>query len=174
MRYFIDTEFIEDGRTIDLLSVGVVSEDGRRQLYALSTECDLTKASSWVRANVMPHLPLYDDPAWMTRAQLKERLLVFLYDGPHPPSSKESIELWSYFADYDWVAICQLYGRMVDLPPRMPMYCLDVKQLAHMLGNPEPPPVTGREHVALDDALWIRAYYLMLKERWNERPPRMV
>lgn len=29
MRYFYDTEFIEDGHTIELISIGVVAEDGR-------------------------------------------------------------------------------------------------------------------------------------------------
>ena len=29
MRYFYDTEFIEDGTTIELVSIGVVAEDGR-------------------------------------------------------------------------------------------------------------------------------------------------
>lgn len=29
MRYFLDCEFIEDGRTIDLISIGIVAEDGR-------------------------------------------------------------------------------------------------------------------------------------------------
>jgi hypothetical protein len=29
MKYYYDTEFIEDGRTIDLISIGIVAEDGR-------------------------------------------------------------------------------------------------------------------------------------------------
>src|SRR3954452_23658432 len=36
-RYFYDTEFIEDGTTIDLVSIGVVDETGR-EFYAVSTE----------------------------------------------------------------------------------------------------------------------------------------
>ena len=38
-RYFYDCEFIEDGRTIELISIGVVAEDGR-EFYAVSTEFD--------------------------------------------------------------------------------------------------------------------------------------
>jgi hypothetical protein len=30
MRFWFDTEFIEDGKTIDLMSIGVVAEDGRK------------------------------------------------------------------------------------------------------------------------------------------------
>jgi hypothetical protein len=40
MRYWLDTEFIEDGHTIDLISIGIVAEDGR-ELYAENMECDL-------------------------------------------------------------------------------------------------------------------------------------
>ena len=56
MRYFYDTEFIEDGRTIELISIGVVAEDGR-EYYAVSTEFDPERAGSWVRAHVLPKLP---------------------------------------------------------------------------------------------------------------------
>ncbi len=41
MRYFYDCEFIEDGRTIELVSIGVVDENGR-EFYAVSTEFDPT------------------------------------------------------------------------------------------------------------------------------------
>ena len=37
MRYFYDTEFIDNGRTIELISIGVAAEDGR-EYYAISTE----------------------------------------------------------------------------------------------------------------------------------------
>lgn len=37
-------------------------------------------------------------------------------------------EFYAYFADYDWVAFCWLYGRMIDLPTGFPMYCRDIKQ----------------------------------------------
>ena len=55
MKYWFDTEFIEDGETIDLMSIGVIAEDGARY-YAELEECDLSKASEWVQENVIPHL----------------------------------------------------------------------------------------------------------------------
>jgi hypothetical protein len=48
MLYWLDTEFIEDGVTIDLISIGIVAEDGR-ELYLLNWECDYSKASDWVK-----------------------------------------------------------------------------------------------------------------------------
>lgn len=55
MRYWYDTEFIEDGKTIDLISIAVVAQDGR-ELSMQSTEFDPSKASLWVKENVFPHL----------------------------------------------------------------------------------------------------------------------
>ena len=54
-RFFYDTEFIEDGTTIDLVSIGVVDETGR-EFYAVSTEFDPSKAINWVRRNVLDKL----------------------------------------------------------------------------------------------------------------------
>lgn len=35
----------------------------------------------------------------------------------------------AYYADYDWVVFCWLFGRMIDLPSNFPMYCVDLKQI---------------------------------------------
>jgi len=56
VKYFLDTEFIEDGVTIDLISIGMVSEDGR-ELYLGNAECQFLMASPWVVENVYPHVP---------------------------------------------------------------------------------------------------------------------
>lgn len=141
MRIFFDTEFIEDGRTIDLISIGVVRWDGATY-YAECEEADLGRANDWVRDNVLPHLTGQRKP----RAAIAEELIDFA--GPAP-------EWWAYYADYDWVALCQLYGRMIDLPAGWPMYCRDVKQLADQLGvDLSEVPQMGAKHNALVDAEW--------------------
>ncbi len=48
MRYFYDTEFIEDGETIELVSIGIVGEDGS-EYYAVSTDFNPAHANAWVR-----------------------------------------------------------------------------------------------------------------------------
>lgn len=55
--YYVDTEFIDDGKTIDLISMGIVCEDGR-ELYLQSSEFTIDKASPWVRENVLMYLEL--------------------------------------------------------------------------------------------------------------------
>lgn len=40
----------------------------------------------------------------------------------------EKPKFFAYYADYDWVAFCWLFGKMIDLPKGFPMYCNDLKQ----------------------------------------------
>jgi hypothetical protein len=43
--------------------------------------------------------------------------------------SKTNPEFYAYFADYDWVVFCWLYGNMMSLPQGYPRYCRDLKQM---------------------------------------------
>ena len=78
MRFFYDSEFIEDGTTIELISIGVVGEDGR-EFYAVSTEFDSSTAGPWVRRNVLPKLPNPSSAAWMSRARIRDELYDFVF-----------------------------------------------------------------------------------------------
>jgi hypothetical protein len=150
MRVFFDTEFIEDGRTIDLISIGAVREDGH-QFYAENADCDLSRASPWVRENVLPYLR--GGIERKTRQSLRIDFQNFVGEIP---------EFWAYYAAYDWIVLCQLYGTMMDLPEGWPYYCLDVKQLAVSLGDPKLPEQTNGEHHALNDALWtMKAWHYL-------------
>lgn len=155
MRYFLDTEFIEDGKTIDLVSIGIVAEDGR-EYYACSTEARLDLASEWVRNNVLPHLPPYSDKAWKPRKYIAHDVFSFIY-GPCP-------QIWAYYADYDWVALCQLFGTMMQLPSHFPKFCMDLKQLSyHKGGTVLHPPDPTDEHNALADARWNAELFKFLE-----------
>lgn len=151
MRYWFDTEFIEDGKTIDLLSIGIVAEDGR-ELYLEILEADWSKASQWVKDNVLAHM---GHGPTVGREEAKLRVLDFI--GTSKP------EIWAYYADYDWVALCQLFGTMMDLPKGWPMYCRDVKQLCDDHGNPFLPEQGKGEHHALADAKWTRQAWTFLQ-----------
>lgn len=165
MRWYLDTEFNEDGRTIELISIALVPQTKLvDSYYAVSSEFDPDRCNDWVKANVLPHLPPRE--TWKPRAVIRdeiERLL--LHDREAAAGYKP--EIWAYFADYDWVAFCQLFGRMVDLPKGMPMFCRDLRQLMDDRGvkRSELPALEGTEHNALDDARWVRAahHYLLAK-----------
>ncbi len=146
MRYFYDTEFIDDGHTIELISIGVVAEDGR-EYYAISTEFDPDRAGRWVRKNVLPKLPSPASPLWRSRRQIRSELEdYFGVDGD------ESIELWAWLGAYDHVVLCQLWGPMTDLPPAMPRFTRELRQFWEERGCPRMPSRPPDAHDALVDA----------------------
>ncbi|MGW5318050.1 polyadenylate-specific 3'-exoribonuclease AS [Nocardia thailandica] len=146
MRYFYDSEFIEDGVTIDLISIGVVCEDGR-EYYAVSTEFDAGRAGPWVRRNVLPKLPPKTSPLWRTRERIRDDLLKFLL--PRPGIVPE---LWAWVGAYDHVALCQLWGDMTKLPNTLPRYTNELRQHWESAGRPALPPIPTDAHDALADA----------------------
>ncbi len=162
MRIFFDTEFDENGRTIELISIGLVRDDGKTY-YAVSRDFDPLHCNDWVKANVLPHLPPAGDPEWKPRAQIRDEVLAFVMEGDERP------EFWAYFSDYDWVVFCQLWGRMVDLPPLFPKYCLDLKQVMWAAGvsRRDLPEATGRPHHALDDARWNQSSLAFIEEYYG-------
>ena len=145
MRFFFDTEFIEDGLTIDLVSIGVVDETGR-EFYAVSTEFDPATAGAWVRKHVLAKLPPPADRAWRDRATIRDELLAFLLE----PGG--SIELWAWYAAYDHVALAQLWGGMPALPRPIPRFTRELRQRWDDVGRPPLPAVPSDAHDALADA----------------------
>jgi hypothetical protein len=172
MRYFLDTEFIEDGKTIDLVSIGIVAEDGR-EYYALNYDCDWSKASKWVKDNVLTHLPQKPLPCFYVTVEDFKKSVVGQQGWRNKSTIALEVELfvgadnkpefWAYYADYDWVVFCQLFGKMMDLPKGFPMYCRDIKQECDRLGNPKLPEQGKGEHDALQDAQWNKLVWEFLR-----------
>jgi len=145
VRFFYDTEFIEDGMTIDLVSIGVVDENGR-EFYAVSTEFNPDKAGPWVREHVLDKLPPPADKAWRSRARIREDLMNFL--APHGAR----VELWAWFAAYDHVALAQLWGAMPAMPRELPRFTRELRQRWEDVGKPKLPVAPADAHDALADA----------------------
>lgn len=146
-RWFLDTEFNDNGKTIDLISIALVSEDGR-EFYAVSSEFDQSACGEWLNENVLPLLP----KERMSRAEIAKKIkTLLLEDGTKP-------EIWAYFADYDWVVFCQLFGPMINLPKGFPMWCRDLKQRMTDYGveKDQLPKQIGSIHSAIEDARWVR------------------
>lgn len=173
-RYFYDCEFLEDGKTIDLISIGVYCEDGR-EFYAVSNEFNTKKVAKhdWLMENVMSSIghevvafpefygaPVYrdlivTDPAAMSRAAIRQGLLRFT-EGTWP-------EFWAWYGAYDHVALCQLFGKMIDLPERYPMFTMDIKQFHKLAGSPKMPSQPEGKHNALADAKFNKVRYDYLR-----------
>lgn len=90
-----------------------------------------------------------------------------------------SPKFYAYYADYDWVAFCWLFGKMMDLPSGFPMYCVDLKQefdneiclgevkglkLNLNLKNHPNYPKQENEHNALADARWNKKLHEFLND----------
>ena len=156
-RFFYDTEFIESPGSIDLISLGIVSEDGERKLHMVSSEFDESAAGDWVREHVLPKLPPASNRA--SRAEIRDELLKFL-----APSKADPVEMWAYYGAYDHVVLCWLFGTMVELPKGMPKLTMDVKQLCKTSGDPQLPSKPKNAHDALADAEWTRQAWLFLQD----------
>src|SRR5690349_2075783 len=149
-RYFYDCEFIEDGRIIDLVSIGVVDEHGR-EFYAVSSEFDASRAMPWVRRNVLDKLPSPGDRAWRSRERLRADLYEFLV-APLRDGTATQLELWAWYGAYDHVVLAQLWGAMPALPREIPRFTKDLRQRWDDLGQPELPTAAAARHDALVDA----------------------
>jgi hypothetical protein len=174
MKYFLDTEFSESQGNIELISIGIVSETGE-EFYAEVSDFDWSKTNDWVKKNVIPNLwhrqrDKSEYNKWSKQGgkgglfpykELKREVLLFI--GDNKP------EFWGYYADYDWVVFCWLFGAMIDLPKGWPMYCRDIKQLADELGVKELPKQKSTKHNALEDARWNKTAYEFLKSNVGEK-----
>jgi hypothetical protein len=172
-KYWLDTEFIEDGKTIDLVSIGLVCEDGR-EFYAENLDADLNKASDWVKENVIKHLWSRQSDKSFANAWSRDnngvgglishkeiRGEVFRFCNPEIHGKPE---FWADYCSYDWIAMCQLFGTMMDLPKGFPMYCHDLQQECDRLGNPELPQQEHGQHNALADARHNKVVWEFLRD----------
>lgn len=166
MRIYFDTEFYEDGETIDLMSIGLIREDGCG-LYLINKSCDWRRPyqDDWHLSNTIPHLTNLpkDSDNWLRWGHLFEwefshQIKNFLSDLKTPP------EFWAYYADYDWVVFCQLFGRMIDLPKGFPMYCKDFKQVCDE-NDYSPNKQNEGEHNAIYDAMWLKKEHEIFMNR---------
>jgi len=153
-KYFFDTEFYEDGVKIHPISLGMVREDGKELYMEIRFEEEIV--SDWVRDNVVSNLE-WNEADRISSPVARDRIIEFVGEDPNP-------EFWAYFADYDWIFMCQLFGTMMNLPSHFPKYCLDLKQYWYHLGKPYvQPPKPQNAHNALADAKWNLEYYKRLK-----------
>jgi len=191
--------------SIQLISIGIVCEDGR-EYYAVSNEYNYNDASDWVKENVIKQLG-DSYPIGKSNKQIANEISEFCmvaefkeYEGSrvyqeNGYTAKGRLEwinpvFYAYYADYDWVVFCSLFGTMIDLPKGFPMYCRDLKQTLdekceyndafyslkirdwHELGENDKLdaikkhpnyPKQADEHNALDDAKWNYKLYKFLQ-----------
>lgn len=166
MKYFIDTEFHEHKKpikflgitiakvwTIDLISIGIVAEDGRTY-YAINRDLNLkhAKKNKWLNDNVIKKLPekreLYpphgsprlwqESMRWLPMEQIEQEVIDFcggklkcddFGNSFYEYKNNDTPEFYGYYGSYDWVVFCWVFGTMMQLPNDFPMYIKDLKQM---------------------------------------------
>jgi hypothetical protein len=161
-----DLEFLEDGRTIELISIGMVCDDGR-EYYAVNSDAPWEKIrkNDWLIRNVLPSLPItgrtsldsylaipansypktmLDMVSADTKdTQVKPHWVIanevrdFILTAQEPDVDHSTVELWANYGAYDHVGLAQLWGPMIRLPKGVPMYTNDIQQEARRLGIQE-------------------------------------
>jgi hypothetical protein len=181
MRIMYDCEFLEDGKTIELISIGIVAEDGR-EYYAVNRDMPKRKIRkhAWLMENVVPGLPRghgdrritmpkswlfdYTDPTVKHRERIADEVADFLLGTDrHTTGQLPHVELWAWYGAYDHVALAQLWGPMSALPEGIPMWTNDLRQEAERIGAVKSmPKQPDGVHNALADARHnlVRAQYL--------------
>lgn len=173
-----DLEFLEDGRTIEVISIALVADDGR-EYYAVNSEApwDRIREHDWLMRNVVPHLPVTGRRALdaylanppnvgprpsvtlvgpdLTDTRVKPRQVIanevrdFIQ-----ATDAVAPQLWADYGAYDHVALCQLWGTMMRLPLGVPMWTHDLQQEIERLGidHADLPQQIEGAHDALADA----------------------
>jgi 3' exoribonuclease, RNase T-like len=184
-KYYIDTEFAENGTTIDLISIGVVCEDGRKY-YAQHSDLYLKNVNSWVRDNVISQLKRcyhlekmrcqrimnsddfeyhHNQGQCMSRRRwvqscpwrTREQMEHDLLDF----IDNDKPEFYGWITSYDFIMLCQIFCGFENLPSIWPHYIKDLQCVLDERGisDSELPQQDGIAHNALADVLYVKSLW---------------
>lgn len=142
-RLFFDTEFTGLHQKTTLISIGIVSECGKK-FYAEFTDYDKTQLNDWLNENVIANLYLtdeffgnpksigdrkpidktkpiafWDDEDLYVRGDkefLKKELSNWFKWVAEHQENFEKFEIWSDCLSYDWVLFNDIFGTAFDIP----------------------------------------------------------
>ncbi len=170
MRFFLDTEFIDNGDFVEPISIGIVTETGAEFYIELEFNESEARRIPFLVQHVLPHLKTHPT-ARVHRKDAAQRLQTFV----HQHTDALGVDFWAYYAAYDWVLVSQLFGPMVDLPTDFPNLCFDLQQHWVTLGRPPiKPPQPENQHNALADARWNKEFYEAMLPYPNAIPTGLV
>ena len=198
MKLFFDTEFTGLHKNTTLISIGIVSEDGRT-FYCELNDYNESQVNDWIRENVIAKLRFKrpskdeDEPFAATRhesnpvpnnlyngysvefrgtmADLRYQLNTWLFQ------FKETCYFWSDCLSYDWVLFNHIFGDAFSIPENVYYIPFDICTLFEVAGID---PDISREmfasvddgsikHNALFDAKVIRECYIRLIHSFRYR-----
>ena len=182
MKLFFDVEFTGLRQNTTPISIGIVSEDGKR-FYAEFTDYDEGQCDDWIKENVISEL-LHDTEKWYEGISDKQTYgikKIISYALKDWLQQFETIQFVSDVCHYDFVILIDLLtngGTALDLSENISAVCHDLnmdiarhfrvsdreafdmsrEQIMNDLCGPED-IVTGNKHNSLYDAEVIRAIW---------------
>jgi hypothetical protein len=148
---FFDTEFTQLSHEAKLISVGLISEDGKEFYAELSDTWDPSNCSEFVKCEVLPHLE--GGVALMTLAELCLRMGNWLESFEVPVSLVTDAPTW----DWPWIdyIFCEKHLRPVNLESTPEFFSSKESKLQSLRQN-----YNLQIHNALDDARVLRMAWL--------------
>ena len=157
MKLFFDTEFTGLNIKTTLISLGIISQDGRT-FYAEFNDYDANQVDKWIKENVIDNLlmsaPLSgEDKYYVATSNTIEQDLYSNYNVKLRGNSEyikkelatwlaqfDEVELVSDVAHYDMVLFINIFGTAFDLPSNVSAACHDINQdleLFHKISSKE-------------------------------------
>lgn len=170
MNLYFDTEFTGLHKDTTLISIGIISEDGRT-FYAELTDYDKTQVDDWLQEHVINNLcrsigelsRMADKAVHGNIKEVSEALIKWV-------SQFDDVKIWSDCLAYDWVLFNHLFGHAFNLPKNIYYIPFDICTLFEIKGIDADisreefinNSVIGNKHNSLYDAKVIRACYKKL------------
>lgn len=163
---FFDTEFIDTGKELHLISIGMTDDDGN-EFYAERRDVPWELADEWLMVNVIPKLGPIE--ARLSDEELRQRIIEYV--GP------KWVRFWAWYGAWDWILLNRaVWGKLIDNASSWPNFVCDLKQWQDRL-LPKvmvPSMMNTQAHNALGDARWCRQMYFALKDADAERENTLV
>lgn len=184
MNLYFDTEFTGLHKNTTLISIGIVSEDGRT-FYAELNDYDKSQIDDWLKENIIDNLYLdkkyghegFESYNLITNEdetkvlsydfEIKDRLECVATELKRWLGQFNDIEIWSDCLAYDWVLFNDLFGHAFNIPKNVYYIPFDICTLFKIKGiDPDisreefiEGSVKGEKHNSLYDAEVIKACY---------------
>ena len=136
MRVFFDTEFTGLHKNTTLISIGLISEDGKT-FYAEFTDYDKSQVNDWIKENVINNLYLEtgdNQPKTYENCNIKETSTYIMEELKEWLSQFETVEIWSDCLAYDWVLFCDMFGHAFNIPSNVYYIPFDICTLFKIKG----------------------------------------
>lgn len=170
---YFDFEFIDDGREIVPISVGMCAVEPIEPYYApagfsfelyVEYEFDPARANDWVRAHVFPRLEQHGTQHGVGGGHPRRKVAEAIREWVAVVCGNTQPRFWGYYPSYDWVCLMQHFGTMTQAPKGWPMRPECLMQMADNLGvaREDFPADPTNAHNALADAKWNRDLYTHL------------